>query len=136
MTPASLQIGSKENVIRMAIENIGVDTAYDLVARLRPESGIYVSIDDSPIPALAPGEKAELVYKVDVSKDAVAGKRYMLDLLFDFSDSYRENMTDTEHAYLVVRSGGSSAIAAVVALAAIAAAVAIVQLLRKRRASP
>jgi hypothetical protein len=135
MTPASLQIGSKENVIKMAVENIGHDTAYDLVARLRPESGIYVSIDDSPIPALAPGEKAELVYKIDVSKDAVAGKRYMLDILFDFSDSFRENMTDTEHAYLMVKSGGFSTSTVVGVLATVVAAAAIVQLLRKRRGS-
>lgn len=134
MTPSALQIGSKENAIKMAVENIGYDTAYDLVARLRPESGIYVSIDDSPIPALAPGEKAELVYKVDVSKDAVAGKRYMLNLLFDFSDSYRENLTDTAHAYLAVKSGGFSAFTAVGALATIAAAAAIIQLIRRRRA--
>lgn len=108
ITPESLAAGSKDNIVRITIENVGYDTARDLVARLRPESGIYVSVDESPIPAIAPGEKAELLYKLDVSKDAVAGKRYMLDILFEFSDSFREDLTDTEHAYLMIRAGGIS----------------------------
>ena len=57
----------------------------DLVARLRPESGLYVSVDESPIPAIAPGDEAELIFKLDVSKDAVSGKKYLLKILFEFS---------------------------------------------------
>jgi hypothetical protein len=105
-SPADLDCGSKENVIRVTIENVGDDVARDVVAKLRPESGIYVSADESPIPALSPGERAELVYKVDVSKDAIASKRYMLSLVFDFSDTYRKDMAETEHFYLMLEPKG------------------------------
>ncbi len=132
ISPEELQVGSKDNVVRIAIENIGYDTARDLVARLRPESGIYVSVDESPIPALAPGQKAELVYKLDVSKDAVAGKRYMLKLLFDFSDSFREDLTDTEHAYLMVKSKGFSLFVVVGALVVLAVAAALIVIRRRK----
>jgi len=134
MTPEALQIGSNENVLKMVIENIGYDTARDLVVRLRPESGIYVSTDESPIPALAPGKKAELFYKIDVSKDAVPGKRYMLKLLFDFSDSFREDLTDTAHTYLLVKSAGYSPLIVVGALALIAVSITLI-VVRKRRNS-
>jgi hypothetical protein len=87
-------------VIRVRIKNIGHDTAKDLVARLRPESGIYVSMDESPIPVLPAQQEAELIFKLDVSKDAVPGKRYQLRILFEFSDSYRDDLTDWENAYL------------------------------------
>lgn len=132
ITPEALQIGSKGNVVKVVIENIGHDTARDLVARLRPESGIYVSTDESPISMLAPGNKAELFYKVDVSKDAVSGKSYMLKLLFDFSDSYRDDLTDTEHAYISIKSAGYSSWLVVGILAFIVAAIALIAL-RKRR---
>lgn len=134
ITPESLAAGSKDNIVRLTIENVGYDTARDLVARLRPESGIYVSVDESPIPALAPGEKAELVYKLDVSKDAVAGKRYMLDILFEFSDSLREDLTDTEHAYLTIGPGGLSPYLLAGILVIIVAAAALIVVRRRKRA--
>lgn len=100
LTPTALRAGSESNVIRIAIRNVGDDTAHDIVARLRPESGIYVSVDQSPIPALQPEEEAELLYKLDVSRDAVPEKDYQLRVLFEFSDSYRDDLTDRENAYL------------------------------------
>ncbi|HII07857.1 MAG TPA: hypothetical protein HA349_11265, partial [Methanotrichaceae archaeon] len=51
-SPESLGVGSENNVLKVTIENVGDDTARDLVARLRPESGLYVSVDESPIPLL------------------------------------------------------------------------------------
>jgi hypothetical protein len=100
VSPVSLSIGSKNNILKVIIQNNGSDTAKDLVARLRPETGLYVDMDESPISRLQPGEKAELVYKVDVSKDAVAGKSYRFTLQFDFSDSYRKNLQDSDYAYI------------------------------------
>ncbi|MDD1757271.1 MAG: hypothetical protein LUQ22_00875 [Methanotrichaceae archaeon] len=70
------------------------------MARLRPEAGIYVDMDESPIPSLEPGQKAELVYKIDVSKDALPGKLYRLTLNFDFSDSYRKDLKDSDYVYI------------------------------------
>jgi len=81
---------------------VGGDTARDLVVRLRPESGLYVSVDESPIPNLAPGNESELYYKLDVSKDAVPGKKYQIKMLFEFSDSRRDDLTDTEYAYISI----------------------------------
>ena len=54
ISPSALAAGSKDNVVRIRIKNVGYDTAKDLVARLRPESGLYVSVDESPIAALPP----------------------------------------------------------------------------------
>ena len=105
VSPVSLSVGSKNNVIKIFIRNNGSDTAKDLVARLRPETGVYVDADESPISQLLPGEKAELIYKVDVSKDAVAGKLYRFTLEFDFSDSYRKNLKDSDYAYISVQPG-------------------------------
>ena len=105
ISPSALPAGSKDNVIKIRIKNVGHDTAKDLVARLRPESGLYVSVDESPIPALRPQQEAELLFKIDVSKDAVPGKRYQLKVLFEFSDSYRDDLTDAENAYLQNRAG-------------------------------
>jgi uncharacterized membrane protein len=132
LAPGSFKAGSKENVLKVAVENIGKDTARDVVARLRPESGIYVSVDESPIPRLAPGERSELVYKLDVSKDAVAGKRYMLRLLFEFSDSYRKELTDTESAYLQIEQATPLSWGAGLLVVA-AAAVLLLVVIRKRR---
>jgi len=132
ITPEALQTGSKGNVVKVAIQNIGHDTAQDLVVRLRPESGIYVSTDESPISMLPPGKKAELFYKVDVSKDAVSGKSYMLKLIFDFSDSYRDDLTDTEYAYISIKPAGYSPWQVAGILAVIVAAIALIAL-RKRR---
>jgi hypothetical protein len=133
LSPQAIKVGSRDNIIKMTIENVGSDTARDLVARLRPESGIYVSVDESPIPALAPGETAQLVYKVDVSKDAVPGKRYMLKLFFEFKDSFREDLTDSENAYLMIGPQGFSPLLAL-GVAGILAASALV-VLRKRMKS-
>ncbi len=119
ITPKALSAGSKDNAVKIAIKNVGSDSARDLVARLRPESGIYVSVDESPIPVLAPGKEAELVYKMDVSKDAVPGKRYQMRIVFDFSDSFRDDLTDWENAYLTIgpaslsRSTEAAAIASI-----------------------
>lgn len=134
ITPESLGVGSSDNIVKLTIENVGYDTARDLVARLRPESGIYVSVDESPIPELTPGEKAELIYKLDVSKDAIAGKRYMLKVLFEFSDSFREDLTDTENAYLMIEPGGVSPYVVAGALVIIAAAAALIIIRRRKRA--
>jgi len=125
-TPSKLDIGSKNNILTVFIENQGSDTAKDLVARLRPEAGIYVDMDESPIPILRPGEAARLIYKVDVSKDAVGSKPYQFTLLFDYSDSYRKNLQDSDNVYvdiepsLTARYWWAAAIgAAIIALAAI-----------------
>jgi len=133
ISPASLQAGSKDNVIKITIKNVGNDTAKDLVARLRPESGLYVSIDESPIPILAPGQEAELAYKLDVSKDAVPGKKYMLKILFEFSDSYRDDLTDTENAYLTIESQGFGFVWAAILLLIVAAGASIVIIKRRRK---
>ena len=110
-SPQILSAGSKDNVVRIAIKNVGSERAKDLVARLRPESGIYVAVDESPIPFLEPGEEADLVYKLDVSRDAVAGKEYRLKVDFEFSDRFRDDLTDSENAYIRIEpeSRGSSA---------------------------
>ncbi len=102
VSPSALVAGSEDNVIRIRIKNVGYDTAKDLVARLRPESGMYVSVDESPIRALPPEQEAELIYKMDVSKDAVPGKNYQLKILFEFSDSYRDDLSDWVNAYVQV----------------------------------
>ncbi len=102
LKPTSLMAGTKDNIIKIIVKNVGHDTARDLVARLRPESGLYVSVDESPIPALLPGKSAELIYKLDVSKDVVPGKEYLLKILFEFSDSFRDDLTDSENVYLLI----------------------------------
>jgi hypothetical protein len=104
VSPKSLSIGSKNNIVNVIIQNQGTDTAKDIVARLRPETGVYVDMDESPIPLLQPGEKAELVYKVDVSKDAVANKLYRFTLLFDYSDTYRKNLQDSDNIYISIQT--------------------------------
>jgi len=129
--PEDLEVGSTDNVVRATIENVGDDYAQDLVARLRPESGIYVSVDESPIPILRPGETAELVYKVDVSGDAVPEKTYSLTILFEFSDSKSDDLTDTETAYLRIEDNGKEAFIFAALLAALAAAGLVIH--RRRR---
>jgi hypothetical protein len=124
VSPSALAAGSKDNVIRIRIKNVGYDTAKDLVARLRPESGMYVSVDESPIRALPPEQEAELIYKMDVSKDAVPGKNYLLRILFEFSDSYRDDLSDWENAYIQVDSEStdrswSALLIVIIALAAV-----------------
>ncbi len=127
ISPSALAAGSKDNVIRIRIKNVGYDTAKDLVARLRPESGLYVSVDESPIPTLSAQQEAELLYKLDVSKDAVPEKSYQLLVRFEFSDSYRDDLTDEEKAYLRIEPQSSSLPwAAILLLIALAAALIIV----------
>ena len=108
VTPSSLEAGSKDNVVKIGIKNVGHDAARDLVARLRPESGVYVSVDESPIPVLLPQQEADLLYRLDVSQDAVPGKRYQLRILFDFSDSFRDDLTDWENAYIEIEPQSSA----------------------------
>ena len=126
VSPSTLAVGSMDNVVKIRIKNIGHDKAQDLVARLRPESGIYVSVDESPIPLLLPGEEADLIFKLDVSKDAVADKRYQLKVLFDFSDSFRDDLSDSENAYIEIepQSTARPLVAAFVILIVLGAAAA------------
>jgi hypothetical protein len=133
--PSTLEAGSKDNIIKVTIRNVGNDTARDLVARLRPESGLYVSVEESPIPALAPGESAELIYKLDVSKDAAPGKEYLLKILFEFSDSFRDDLTDSTNAYLSIGAKSHSLLwVAVLFLAGAAAAIVVFWKRRSKRA--
>ena len=125
ISPRTLAAGSEDNVVKISIKNVGLEAAKDLVARLHPESGIYVAVDESPIPLLPPGGESELVYKLDVSKDAVPGKEYRLRVEFEFSDRFREDLTDSENAYLRVEPEGSSLSASwIVLLVLLAAALA------------
>jgi hypothetical protein len=136
VSPKSLSIGSKNNIVNVIIQNQGTDTAKDIVARLRPETGVYVDMDESPIPLLQPGEKAELVYKVDVSKDAVADKLYRFTLLFDYSDTYRKNLQDSDNIYISIQASLTSLILRYWWVAAIIVAVAgltVVFVIRRRR---
>ncbi|MDD4162836.1 MAG: hypothetical protein PHW87_10210 [Methanothrix sp.] len=133
VSPLALVAGSQDNVVRIRIKNVGRDTAKDLVARLRPESGIYVSVDESPIPALQPQQEAELIFKLDVSKDAVPGKRYLLKVLFEFSDSYRDNLTDTENAYLKIEQQSTGRPLAAVLIFIVLAAVLIIIVKKRSR---
>jgi hypothetical protein len=132
VSPSSLAAGSKENVIRIHIKNVGYDTAKDLVARLRPESGMYVSVDESPIRSLPPEQEAELIYKMDVSKDAVPGKNCLLRILFEFSDSYRDDLTDWENAYIQVEPESTGRSWSALLLVIIALAAALLAVAKKR----
>ncbi len=133
VTPTSLRPGSEENVIRIRVKNVGDDQASDLVARLRPESGLYVSVDESPIPALLPQEEAELLYKVDVSKDALPGKNYQLRILFQFSDSRRDDLTDWENAYVRIEDGDNDWTVAAALFILVLLAAALIIVARKRK---
>lgn len=138
-TPGTLTVGSKNNIVKVVIQNQGTDTARDLVARLRPETGIYVDMDESPIPALGPGEKADLVYKVDVSKDAVDGRPYRFTLLFDFSDAYRKSLQDSDYVYIDLQLSLADMILAywwVIAVIGIAALVIVFRMRGKRAQQP
>jgi hypothetical protein len=132
VSPAALLAGAKDNVIRVRIKNVGHDTAKYLVARLRPESGLYVSVDESPIAALPPQQEAELIFKLDVSKDAVPGKSYQAKVVFEFSDSYRDDLTDEENAYLRIEPQSSSRLWEFILLFIVLAAVLIVVVIRRR----
>ena len=133
VTPATLRPGSEGNVVRIRVKNVGDDRATDLVARLRPESGLYVSVDESPISSLEPQEEAELLYKLDVSKDALPGKNYQLKILFQFSDSRRDDLTDWVNAYVIIEEVGREWALAVLLFFALLAAVLIIFVRRKKR---
>jgi uncharacterized membrane protein len=133
ISPAGLKAGSKDNIVKIAIKNVGNDTASDLVARLRPESGLYVSVDESPIPAIAPGNEAELIFKLDVSKDAVSGKKYLLKILFEFRDSRRDDLTDSENTYIAIEPSGTNYLFIILLLLAVVAGALIVIVKRKGR---
>jgi hypothetical protein len=138
VSPESLAIGSKNNIVRVVIQNQGKDDAKDIVARLRPETGVYVDMDESPIALLQPGQKAELIYKVDVSKDAIPGKSYRFTLLFDYSDPYRKNLQDSDYVYLSIQRSLTGiilqywwAVAIIIAIVALAA----ISIVRRRRSA-
>ncbi len=136
VSPKSLSIGSKNNIVNVIIQNQGTDTAKDIVARLRPETGVYVDMDESPIPLLLPGEKAELVYKVDVSKDAVADKLYRFTLLFDYSDTYRKNLQDSDNIYISIQASLTGLILQyrwVVAIIVAVVGLTVIFVIRRRR---
>lgn len=134
VSPSALTVGSEDNVVKIRIKNIGHDSAKDLVARLRPESGIYVSMDESPIPVLSPGDEADLLFKLDVSQDAVPEKRYQLRVLFDFSDSFRDDLSDWENAYIEIEPESTARpLAAFVILMVLGAAVLIIVKRRSKR---
>jgi hypothetical protein len=135
VSPAALLAGAKDNVIRVRIKNVGHDTAKDLVARLRPESGLYVSVDQSPIASLPPQEEAELIFKLDVSKDAVPEKNYQLKVIFEFSDSFRDVLTDEENAYLRIEPQSTGRPWAAVILLLVLAAALIVVVIKRRNKS-
>ena len=120
-------------MVRIRVKNVGDDRASDLVARHRPESGLYVSVDESPIPTLVPQEEAELLYKLDVSKDALPGKNYQLKILFQFSDSRRDDLTDWENAYLRIEEGGREWALAILLFLALLAAVLITAVRRRKK---
>ena len=134
ISPSSLQAGSKDNVVKISVKNVGYDAARDLVVRLRPESGLYVSVDESPIPTLAPGKESQLYYKLDVSKDAVPGKKYQIKMLFEFSDSRRDDLMDTEYAYIFIEPQSSGDLWPAALLAA-AIAGGLIVFLKKRSKS-
>jgi hypothetical protein len=134
-SPESFSIGSKNNILKVVIQNQGTDAAKDLVARLRPEAGIYVDMDESPIPALQPGDKSELVYKVDVSKDAVVGKLYRFTMLFDYSDSYRKNLQDSDNIYVNIKPSLTDRYWWMVAIVAAIIAFAVVYAIRRKRSN-
>jgi hypothetical protein len=133
VSPSDLVAGSQDNVVKIRIKNVGHDTARDLVARLRPESGIYVSVDESPIASLSPQQDAELLFEMDVSKDAVPGKSYQAKVLFEFSDSYRDDLTDEENAYLRIKPESTGRPWTAVLLFLVLAAVLIAMVIIKRR---
>jgi hypothetical protein len=90
-------------------------------------------VDESPIPALQPQQEAELLFKMDVSKDAVPGKRYQLKVIFEFSDSYRDDLSDAENAYLQIEQESSSRPLAAVLLLVVLAAILIVIVKRRSK---
>ncbi len=134
-SPEILSAGSKNNMLKVTIQNRGKDTAKDLVARLRPETGIYVDTDESPIPVLQPGEKSDLVYQVDVSKDAVRGKLYRFDVLFDYDDSYRKDLQDSDKIYVKIEPSLTDRYWWVAAVAAAIIALAILHRIRRKMSS-
>jgi hypothetical protein len=94
-----------------------------------------VSVDESPVPVLSPGNESELFYRLDVSKDAVPNKMYQIKILFEFSDSYRDDLTDSEYAYLSIEPQSSSLLWLAALLAAGVAIVGLILFLKRRSKS-
>jgi hypothetical protein len=132
-SPRNLSVGSKNNVITVIVENRGRDLAKDIIARLRPEAGIYVGMDESPIPLLEPGQRAELIYTIDVSKDAIPGKPYRLTINFDFSDSYRTELEDSDHIYITIEPNLTQRYWWLLIIAVVALAIIVIFLIKRRR---
>jgi len=134
-TPKTLDVGSKDNILKIFIKNQGSDTARDLMARLRPEAGVYVDMDESPISVLRPNETAQLIYKVDVSKDAVGSKPYRFTLLFDYQDSYRKNLQDSDNVYVSIEPSLTARYWWIAVIGVVIVALAAVFILRRRRSA-
>jgi hypothetical protein len=82
---------------------------------------------------LPPQQEAELIFKLDVSKDAVPEKNYQLKVLFEFSDSYRDDLNDEENAYLRIKPQSSSLPWAAILLFVVLAAVVIIVVKRRSK---
>jgi hypothetical protein len=70
---------------------------------------------------------------MDVSKDVVPRKNYQLKFLFKFSDSYRDDLTDEENAYLRIEPESTGRSWVVVLLFVVSAAALIVIVKRRSK---
>jgi len=70
---------------------------------------------------------------LDVSKDAVPEKNYQLRVLFEFSDSYRDDLIDWENAYIRIEPQSSSLPWAAILLFVVLAAVVIIVVKRRSK---
>ncbi|MEM2933788.1 MAG: hypothetical protein QXL78_02555 [Methanocellales archaeon] len=131
--PSSFKVASEDNLIWVELKNKGSESARDLVAMLRPAPGIYVDSAESPIAELKPGEARELVYKIDVDKDALPGKSYQMKLELKFYDPYGNELRD--HAYFYIETQEKAAQIPGLDIATLVAALLILYLyiLTKRR---
>lgn len=100
--PSSFKVDSRDNLIWIELRNKGSESARDLVALLRPAPGIYVDSAESPIAELKPGEAKQLLYKIDVDKDALPSKSYQMKLELKFYDPYGNEHRD--HAYFYIET--------------------------------
>jgi hypothetical protein len=100
--PFSFKIDSKDNLIWISLRNKGNESARDLVAVLKPAPGIYVDSIESPIPELKPTEAKQLLFKIDVDKDALPNKIYQMKLELKFYDPYGNELRD--HAYFYIET--------------------------------
>ncbi|MGA9099013.1 MAG: hypothetical protein WB392_08800, partial [Methanotrichaceae archaeon] len=70
--------------------------------------------------------------------DAIAGKSYRFTLLFDYSDTYRKHLEDSDYVYLTIQPSFSGLIlqywwAVIIVLAIVA--IAAVSIIRRRRSA-